>query len=1283
MLKNFILVGLFSGAMLAGQVSKIAEESNRTFLEADTNIIVTLNGDPSVCSQETIISLQNSLISQIKTLSSSEVIVNNRYTKLINAMSLKVNAGVVSQIRNYNTVKDVDYSKFHKISDRLDGAVSTELGIPSLDKDQTNYSAVSMNVPTENNGGEGVSIAVLDTAFMLNGYYYDGEEKIENATHEVFTDLDPNLNLKYRDAADVKALIDSNPKFHGKYDATHSTYFSHKVPFYYDYGGDLDNVTDYYEGKLPDPDYDVFAYGADHGNHVASLALGNAPHFKGIAPKAQLLAMKVFTVAYPTAEEIEQGYSMVEGAYDEPILNALEDCYTLKADVVNMSLGSTLDDFDGESAVELAINNLKKAGCFVCVAAGNDGRDSFDTSSYEFWSTEMVETGILSGHANNENSIVVAASQPSAVYYEKALKIGDYTIEYYDQITSNETTKYRKDRYLADVLETYPSGDIPWERVGGWGEASDYETIDVEGKIAIVNRGETTFANKVYCAENAGAVAIGVIDNDPTATTFNFRMDMNGYSPNIPVVSILFRDKDKIDSVTSRMSKLILDEEATNPSVDKMTTFSSLGPTYDLQIKPDITTPGECILGAVLDSPTAYDYYDGTSMACPNAAGAIALVYGEHVGDDLWRETVYQRILSTTKIITDGTNNPHIESVRRQGSGLVDVAKAISTNVYLSGSRKGVINDVAKIELGNTEDIAKGEINLKFAINNFSDKTINYTAETHILRSELCELDPERYEQFAGTKLQATYDHVIDVVTNNIVSTPGTSTVELPTYTIKGEEKEILDKYFECGTYIEGFVILTPDGEGGTQLNIPFLGFYGDWSSQSPVEPFLMERDPNKVYQSQIAEDTVHKWAAKTTADFSSDIVMGYYKDLSKISMTNYLECNTSLRNMSDGTPKQVIAAGNNPYTGKTDTNTIYCNTKTSSNTIIMTQWVNRSVVTNYVNFTHKATSKTYLEDHMYDYLHGAIKNVRDEEIQWPLYKSQLYATLWNYGYYLTRAYSLFPLYESTYNKQTEKYKVGDLFPDGEYDIDMKYVLTDGSIYHRTLNLVIDNVAPRIASMEKLENNMLRIRYDVTTPMAFANVSGNKCEAKKDDIGYYVDVNLNDIEGDKLWINSSNFTIISKYGITHKNDSYGIILQHTGFTKNIYDFTTDVKDVNASETGKTAKEFTLNVTQNGGGTPKLTGDFSIAINLYGFDASTVSIKTKGADGNLTNAKFVLNGNYALFDSPTTTFVIEGTAKEEPSPKKGGCGSSLIAASGLMSLIAAAGIFLIAKKRKED
>ncbi|MEM3612103.1 MAG: S8 family serine peptidase [Thermoplasmata archaeon] len=69
---------------------------------------------------------------------------------------------------------------------------------------------------------------------------------------------------------------------------------------------------------------------------------------------------------------------------------------------------------------------------------------------------------------------------------------------------------------------------------------------------------------------------------------------------------------------------------------DKITSFSSRGPTADVRIKPDVTAPGSYVIST--KSPVAayglyggvgeyYEYCSGTSMSNPIAAGAAVLVY--------------------------------------------------------------------------------------------------------------------------------------------------------------------------------------------------------------------------------------------------------------------------------------------------------------------------------------------------------------------------------------------------------------------------------------------------------------------------------------------------------------------------------------------------------------------------------------------------------------------------------------------------------------------------------
>jgi subtilisin family serine protease len=72
---------------------------------------------------------------------------------------------------------------------------------------------------------------------------------------------------------------------------------------------------------------------------------------------------------------------------------------------------------------------------------------------------------------------------------------------------------------------------------------------------------------------------------------------------------------------------------ALNTGTDTIASFSSRGPvTADgsNRIKPDITAPGTSTRSASNSSDSAYTFADGTSMATPHIAGAMALLWSAH-----------------------------------------------------------------------------------------------------------------------------------------------------------------------------------------------------------------------------------------------------------------------------------------------------------------------------------------------------------------------------------------------------------------------------------------------------------------------------------------------------------------------------------------------------------------------------------------------------------------------------------------------------------------------------
>ncbi len=65
-------------------------------------------------------------------------------------------------------------------------------------------------------------------------------------------------------------------------------------------------------------------------------------------------------------------------------------------------------------------------------------------------------------------------------------------------------------------------------------------------------------------------------------------------------------------------------------STGTLSSFSSMGPTADGRIKPEVCALGTGDYLASASSNTAYGYGNGTSFSCPLTAGAAAIVWGAH-----------------------------------------------------------------------------------------------------------------------------------------------------------------------------------------------------------------------------------------------------------------------------------------------------------------------------------------------------------------------------------------------------------------------------------------------------------------------------------------------------------------------------------------------------------------------------------------------------------------------------------------------------------------------------
>jgi hypothetical protein len=1257
-----ILLALVGAVFAVGGATSLTGVS-QTKEEQDAHIIVQLKGETNDLTTESVIAKQNSFLKVISNSITDNYTVKNRITNITNAIFMDVPSSYVSQIRRLDAVRAVDYNKIHSVT-YVDGAtkeitLKSKARLSAAHAETDNASAETMRLPAESSEGEGVLVAVLDTSFRLS--------------HEAFTALDSEVNVKVTQE-DLLPII-NGVNFHGKPDASNTTYYNSKVPFYYDYGGETNNP----DGP-GNPDYDVSSPLSEHGTHVASLIGANGP-YKGIAPKVQLALMKVFTAYTPTPADAKLGYAAGVGAYDGPILLALEDAAKIGADIVNMSLGSDLDDFDGNTIVQNTIRDMQADGISVNVAAGNSGKGMYKQTAYENWSTDAVETGILSSYANNEGATTVAAAQANWEFYEEVMVVANTNVAFYDQVTNYESTEgpveYTTERYLRDLIDGNDH-TVDWVKVPGFGDSSDYTGLSVTGKIAVVDRGDLTFTAKVQNAVAKGAVAVIIINNDPTETDFTFRMDFDGYNPPVPVASVLYRDKGIFDSAQSGSLDILINTFADNPTAEQVVDFSSDGATAGLDLKPEISAPGQNIKGAVIESDTAYEYLSGTSMATPNLCGAQAVLLSNHLAEEGYKETVTARMMSTATPLKDAHREEYT-SVRIQGAGMVNIEAADESPVYLEGFADDGETGLgkAKIQLRNNDDIKVGSLKLSFLAHNEGASSVVYNARVTVYRPTIATYDDERYANLTGN-FASILDTKIGEFTQQVTVPAGTTTIDLNTHNLSNAAKDAIATYFEYGCVIEGYVVLTPVEADVPELSIPYLGFYGDYAAASPVEPFTFERTPGRIYGSDLINTLASSSLDLTKADYRSGWVTGYFPDFDDVDIEDVIYNENNIFQMKDANKKTMVSVGTNPYTGEVSADDIFVGNNSTSNTMIIQQFVTRSVSTNTITLTNKANDEVVLTDHMFDSLFGSSEEGNED---YSLYKSHISADYLESGILAHRAYTIIPTYDID---------TGEEYADGEYEMTFNYVVAStGQEYEISYDVTIDSGAPTVKSVDSIKKdgkNYLRIRY-AQTNVSYAAVNGEQRAATNDADGSYIDIMQSEFPNtDKVYFKSYSLTGTNGYMLTHFSDPYHIAIENETLLLS-HDFTTNITE-NDAEAGKVNRTFAINVKKSATNVTLADG-MDVTIKLTnGLDPNSLVVYDIGTGGAETLVEASINGVYATFHSEKGSFRMESNEVSNPpdvinvTPSKGGCGGDIVATSLVLSAVSLVCImFVIIKRRK--
>ncbi|MGE6487370.1 S8 family serine peptidase [Paenisporosarcina sp. NPDC076898] len=794
--------------------------------------------------------------------------VKENFTAVFNGFSAEVDAKDVARIASTTGVKAV-----HE---------STEYDRPLEEPNMTHSAGlVQAQLAWEkyNFKGEGMVVGVIDTGI-------DSTHRDMVLTNDASGDITSTR---------VNKLINKGAIEPGKY-------FTAKVPFGYNYMDGNQEIRDLGPGA------------SMHGMHVGGTVAANGDEenggIKGVAPEAQLLALKVFG-----------NDPLFPSTYGDIYVKAMDDAIKLGADVLNMSLGSTAGYVDNSSPEQQAVSRAQDNGLLVAISAGNS--DMFGSGTF-YPMANNQDYGLTGSPSTSEDSFGVASFENSHI------TASSFSYEFDGAEAGKALFLLANDAEPNDLpLEEYPVV------FAGFGTPADFAGKDLSGKIALVSRGSIPFVEKGLNAQAAGAAAVIVYNNAAGTISMASSSEIT-----IPYMSTLQVDglamKAGLDSgkvVTVGFNGEYI--ETASPTAGKMSTFTSWGPTPNLDFKPEITAPGGNIFSTFNNNE--YGLMSGTSMAAPHVAGGTALVM-ERVNEQ-FKLTGAKRVqfvknlmMNTAKpvVLAEYGGMKEYVSPRRQGAGIMQIANALETDVMVTNKATGE----AKVAL---KEIKDGKFTFTLRAKNYSWEKKNFDVNVQ-LQTDYA-LTTGGYDvvvpNIAGSNIVTD---LVDVQAPSKITIPGNGAVDIQVSVDASALKDMEGfETFVNGFFIDGFVSLTDPNEettGNVPLHVPFFGFNGSWDDASIFDDFLWNDDTYWGYQAladeqgnfisgpSLGEDfDPSKFAFSPNADGSIDKAIPVYSLMrnAKKFEVNVLDANgnklRTIRTASNLTKDYIDSATNPAYT--------------------------------------------------------------------------------------------------------------------------------------------------------------------------------------------------------------------------------------------------------------------------------------------------------------------------------------------------------------------------------
>jgi len=372
--------------------------------------------------------------------------------------------------------------------------------------------------------------------------------------------------------------------------------------------------------------------GYGHGTHVAGTAAGNGgalSNYIGMAPESDIIFIKGFRSGPGFAStDVVNGCNYI-----------FEKAQQLsKPAVINLSLGGHFGPHDGSSLYEQALSNLTGNGKIIVAAAGNEGGQTIHLSY-------PVEGASFNGSRETIISLYNGAQIFAADMWYNTGTIWVGLIAY--NSSTGNMIGYTPPLPAGQKIEnqpftvagvTYAFVTVDASEVNNPNNGANRVIYIIDSNNGQINIGNVTWTLYTYGTGIFDAWAI-------TGGQFSTATPNSYVRPGDDLKTVgMPSTAQKVISIGSYVTKTqwidingVTQNQPGNPVMGKNSSFSSIGPSRDDRIKPDLVAPGEVIIAAyssfLTQTPNSHilqggkhQKMQGTSMATPHVTGVIALL---------------------------------------------------------------------------------------------------------------------------------------------------------------------------------------------------------------------------------------------------------------------------------------------------------------------------------------------------------------------------------------------------------------------------------------------------------------------------------------------------------------------------------------------------------------------------------------------------------------------------------------------------------------------------------